>query len=396
MPTDYVPSASGTPAYSGGGAAIPIWVTATAYGLNLIIQPTAPNWLHYKATNGGISGGAQPTWPLIIGNTVTDNTVVWTCVGTAPQGGVSPPITEPVGTDNRTSTSVDNPLNQIADYIAFLLTQGLLPGQTYAGILQPTVAILRQNVANTTVNGYRLLWSYLGATAFNHRVYLAGGGALVATMNCFADAATNCWRADSSVAPATAVYLGARQRSSAAGGVSQGFSVVGVANPAGKSFAGANTWTDDDGTLYANAWDVPIFDWNPWETVVSVLGVIGSSPAGLSLGTPLAVGGGTGQSPIFQRVAASGATPSVAVPQTCFIGVTTNAGGSTLTLTNANPQVGQTLVIKDETGNANTNNITVSPTGGTIDGAATKVINTAFGSLRLYLGATSGLHYFSF
>ncbi len=43
------------------------------------------------------------------------------------------------------------------------------------------------------------------------------------------------------------------------------------------------------------------------------------------------------------------------------------------------------LVIKDVSGAANTNNIVIDPYGSeTIDGAATKTINTAYGSIRLF------------
>ena len=57
---------------------------------------------------------------------------------------------------------------------------------------------------------------------------------------------------------------------------------------------------------------------------------------------------------------------------------------------------GQTWIVKDESGAANTNNITVKTAGGTIDGVAGgtgKVINTAYGVLRVY---SNGTNYFTF
>lgn len=45
---------------------------------------------------------------------------------------------------------------------------------------------------------------------------------------------------------------------------------------------------------------------------------------------------------------------------------------------------GQCQIIKDEAGTAGTNNITVTPASGTIDGAASKVINANYGVLRIY------------
>lgn len=50
----------------------------------------------------------------------------------------------------------------------------------------------------------------------------------------------------------------------------------------------------------------------------------------------------------------------------------------------------QTYIIKDQTGNAGTSNITIQGTGGqTIDNAATKVINTAWGSVQVYTNGSA-------
>ena len=50
---------------------------------------------------------------------------------------------------------------------------------------------------------------------------------------------------------------------------------------------------------------------------------------------------------------------------------------------------GLAIMIKDESGAAGTNNITVTPASGTIDGAANKVINTNYGILRVYSNGTN-------
>lgn len=69
-----------------------------------------------------------------------------------------------------------------------------------------------------------------------------------------------------------------------------------------------------------------------------------------------------------------------------IIAYTSLTTGRTVTLKDATTlDSGQTYVIKDEAGTAGTNNITIATTGGqTIDGAATKVINTNYGSMKLY------------
>lgn len=59
-----------------------VWEAATAYTVNDYVRPTAGptgNDL-FKCTTAGTSGGSEPTWPTGEGNTVNDNTVVWTAV----------------------------------------------------------------------------------------------------------------------------------------------------------------------------------------------------------------------------------------------------------------------------------------------------------------------------
>jgi hypothetical protein len=70
-----------------------------------------------------------------------------------------------------------------------------------------------------------------------------------------------------------------------------------------------------------------------------------------------------------------------------YIGVTDTTAPRTITLCN-NGNSGQIFIIKDESGGAATNNITVTSTGGTatFDGAGTVVINTNYGVVRLMSG----------
>jgi hypothetical protein len=46
------------------------------------------------------------------------------------------------------------------------------------------------------------------------------------------------------------------------------------------------------------------------------------------------------------------------------------------------------MIIKDGKGDAATNNITVTPAAGTIDGSSTAVINTNYGSMQLIYNGT--------
>lgn len=54
----------------------------------------------------------------------------------------------------------------------------------------------------------------------------------------------------------------------------------------------------------------------------------------------------------------------------------------------ANPVTGKTVHIKDGAGNANSDNITVAPAAGNIDGATTQVINSAYGHMTLCYNGT--------
>lgn len=59
----------------------PTWITITAYAENDQVMPVTENGLVYYASTAGTTGANEPTWPLEIGGTVTDGTVVWTCIG---------------------------------------------------------------------------------------------------------------------------------------------------------------------------------------------------------------------------------------------------------------------------------------------------------------------------
>lgn len=57
------------------------WVASTDYIVGDYVQPTTPNNnFTYRCTTAGTSDSSEPTWPTTAGNTVNDNTAVWTAV----------------------------------------------------------------------------------------------------------------------------------------------------------------------------------------------------------------------------------------------------------------------------------------------------------------------------
>ena len=52
-----------------------------AYSLDDLVIPITPNGYVFKCTTAGTAGASPPTWDIDIGDTTTDNTIVWTNVG---------------------------------------------------------------------------------------------------------------------------------------------------------------------------------------------------------------------------------------------------------------------------------------------------------------------------
>lgn len=77
-----------------------------------------------------------------------------------------------------------------------------------------------------------------------------------------------------------------------------------------------------------------------------------------------------------------------------IIGVTSTASARTVQLMTASLAAGKVVIVKDESGGAGSNNITISTEGSeTIDGAASATISSNYGAVRLYC---DGSNWFTF
>lgn len=56
-----------------------VWTANTAFAQNDTVYPTTENGFYYTCTTAGTSHATtEPTWPTVVGDTVTDGTAVWT------------------------------------------------------------------------------------------------------------------------------------------------------------------------------------------------------------------------------------------------------------------------------------------------------------------------------
>lgn len=131
---------------------------------------------------------------------------------------------------------------------------------------------------------------------------------------------------------------------------------------------------------------------NPSGVVTQALAIRSSGNIGTNgRGSPLSsfdFGGSLGLT--RRAVAANTSTTATDI----IIAVTSTAAPRTVDLRTADTVGRRTYIIKDESGGAAANNITVTTEGAQlIDGAATYVINTNYGSVRLY---SNGTNWFTF
>lgn len=99
---------------------------STAYALGDVVRPATGNGFLYRAAVAGTSSGTAPTWPTVIGTTVTDGSVTWECVGRAIVVWTAAGVTWATATftgvryaaivDSQTGTTSTEPLIALGDF----------------------------------------------------------------------------------------------------------------------------------------------------------------------------------------------------------------------------------------------------------------------------------------
>lgn len=83
----------------------------------------------------------------------------------------------------------------------------------------------------------------------------------------------------------------------------------------------------------------------------------------------------------IRRITATGAITMQPSDQSISVDKTVGAASAVALI--SSPAAGRAVKIKDGKGDANSNNITITPAAGNIDGAGTYVINVAYGGVLL-------------
>lgn len=124
-----------------------------------------------------------------------------------------------------------------------------------------------------------------------------------------------------------------------------------------------------------------------------ISGIFGVTPAGATQTVVIDANGqlgSTSSSVVILSYTNVNTTPYVVTATDTYLGVDCSGGAITIQLPNSTT-TGRVITVKDRTGNANTNNITVTTVGGAvnIDGATTYVMNTQYAAVNVLFDGTT-------
>lgn len=131
------------------------WATAransTAYALGDVVRPATANGFLYRASVAGTSAATVPTYPTVVGQTVTDGGVTWTNIGS---GVLVLDTADPAWTsatfsgvrymvlyDSTPATDATRPLIALVDFV----TDQSVTSGTFTGVLAATGIALFAN-----------------------------------------------------------------------------------------------------------------------------------------------------------------------------------------------------------------------------------------------------------
>lgn len=121
------------------------WQASTAIEVDDLITPTTENSLYYKVTvSDGTTGSTEPTWPTVIGETVTAGGITYECMGY--YGGFpSPHVPTPVSLDGYLCLAESNSIDMYNSASINVFSWNPLDFISAESFSDPIRALARQN-----------------------------------------------------------------------------------------------------------------------------------------------------------------------------------------------------------------------------------------------------------
>ena len=161
--------------------------------------------------------------------------------------------------------------------------------------------------------------------------------------------------------------------------------VVGVGDVTVVGTGGTNTLTVTLSDALANQFDADAGSAVPSSSILNIVG--GTNVTTSAAGNTVTINAAADLDLTYTAV---NTTPYVVLGTDQFLGVDSSGGARQINLPNA-PGTGRVFNVKDSTGSAVANNITITTVGGvvTIDGSTTFVMNTVYESINVIYNGSS-------